>query len=88
MAQFNITLDPVYGTSAEVRVCKQSTGEAVTFTVRNGETVVSDDPEFVTALQSLLGLERPVLAVRGSRPASPTHDVDRKPRAPAPEDAR
>jgi hypothetical protein len=84
MAQYTVNLDPAYGTQVEIRLCRPSSKEATTFTVRNGETIVSDDPELIAALGSLVGLERSVLAPRAARPAAPTHDADRKPREPAP----
>lgn len=84
MAQYTVNLDPAYGAQVTIRLCRPSSKEAVTFTIRNGETIVSDDTELIRALESCLGLPQPVLTTRSTRPPAPTHDVDRKPREPEP----
>ena len=83
MAQFNVATNAAdFRTGAcEVRVTV-SGDQSVTFVLRAGETVVSDDPVAIEHLRTL-----GVLTTRGTRPPAPTHDVDTKPRNPRPQSA-
>ncbi len=84
MAQYTVNLDPVYGTQAELRLCR-GRKDAVTLTIRTGETIVTDDPELIAVLEGIAARSAArVLSVRATRPASPTHNIDSMPREPAP----
>lgn len=58
----------------------------VTVVFRDGETVRSDDPTVIQALNALRAGGAKVLDTLGVRPPTPTHDMDIKPRAPLPPD--
>lgn len=85
-------MDPAFkqpdGTcTLRVRTTAKSTkGEPlyVTMILRDGETVVSDDPDVIAAMS---GLSKVVTAL-AVKPASPTHDVDTKPKEPLPTDTK
>jgi hypothetical protein len=83
MAQFDVQLqteDIRPSGDCEVRVT-DSAGKSVTFLLRPGETVVTNDAVTAANLRALR-----VLTTRATRPTSPTHDVDAKPRGDLPKD--
>lgn len=86
MAQYTVSLSPALrqpGGTCTFLV-RDSKGDYVEFTVRDGETIRTDDPSVAAALNSYLtgpGGERMVAAL-AVRPPNPTHDVDTKPRKP------
>lgn len=85
MAQFTASQ------ACEIRVATSERGKYATFRLQAGETLVTDDPVTAQALADLSVGPRPAdraVATLAVRPASPTHDVDRKPRADLPAEAK
>lgn len=87
MAQFTVSLDPSWSRSGdgsvELRLVHATRRDSVSFRIRDGETVRTDDSVFAAEL-TRLSFGRKVVDVLGVRPATPTHDVDQKQRDPLP----
>lgn len=71
-------------------VAKGTKGEPlyVTVVLRDGETVVSDDPDVIAAMGGLLLGAGKVANALAVKPVSPTHDVDTKQKEPLPTDTK
>jgi hypothetical protein len=89
MAQYTVSLDPSVaaaspGGACTLRLETSVRGQYVTFVVKDGETIRTDDPVTAKALDTLLAGRTKCVTTLAARPANPTHDVDTKPRAPLP----